>query len=149
LHDFDRPEALDRVRLVEDLTALRAGRPARLPRYDFATHTRSSEEDEISPRPVIVLEGHLILALEPIRSLVDHRIYLEAPEPVRVARRVAGDLAETGRTRGDVLAQFERTVRPAHARWVVPSRAHADLVLDGEAPLEDLVSAALGAIGPG
>jgi uridine kinase len=36
-----------------------------------------------------------------------------------------------------VLHQYETTVRPMHLRYVAPCRALADLVLDGEAPIDE------------
>src|ERR1700759_3942314 len=43
LVNFDEPEALDNARLRSDLQALKEGRTAVCPRYDFASHTRLPE----------------------------------------------------------------------------------------------------------
>jgi uridine kinase len=65
---------------------------------------------------------------------------------VRLARRLARDVAERGRHAADVLAQCRATVLPAHARFVEPTRARADLVLDNTGALESAVERALTAI---
>ena len=39
-----------------------------------------------------------------------------------------------------VLGQWERTVRPMHVAYVAPSRAHAQVVLDGEGDIRDSVA---------
>ncbi|HKC65204.1 MAG TPA: hypothetical protein VKB86_16300, partial [Pyrinomonadaceae bacterium] len=41
--NFDHPDALDNDLLIEHLQALKAGRAAELPIYDFKTHTRLAE----------------------------------------------------------------------------------------------------------
>lgn len=141
--DFDRPEALDTARLVADLEALRSGSGARLPRYDFATHRRLPDVDEVGPREVILLEGILVLWEPALAPLLDHRVYAHASEEVRLARRVERDRAERGRSPDDVRAQFARSVRPMHLRFVEPCRARADVEVDGAGDLHDAVAALL------
>src|SRR4051794_22208143 len=41
--NFDEPEALENDLLLADLVALKSGRAAECPQYDFATHTRRAE----------------------------------------------------------------------------------------------------------
>jgi uridine kinase len=63
------------------------------------------------------------------RRLLDLAFFLDVPDGVRLARRIARDTTERGRTRRSVLSQFEATVRGAHAAWVEPTKSFADLVL--------------------
>lgn len=142
-YDFDRPEALDTARLVADLRRLLRGVPARLPRYDFARHRRLAEEEVVEPREWIVLEGILVLWDPELLPLLDYRVYVHAPEDVCLARRLQRDVVERGRDPESVLAQFERSVRPMHARYVAPCRARADLVVDGTADLAVSVDAVM------
>jgi len=138
-HNFDHPDALDTARLIHNLSELRAGRFAELPKYDFATHTRLLETDTMQPRPVILVEGILVLADEGLVPLMDHRIYVEAPQDVRLQRRIARDRVERGRSEEEVRERFLQTVQPMHERFVRPSRMVADLVIQGTDPVEDLV----------
>lgn len=133
--NFDHPDALETSRMVEDVRLLRSGRPARVPRYDFARHARHAEEDELPPRPVIVVEGILVLADPALRAEMDHRVFVHAPDDVRLMRRIRRDRAERGREIDEILAQWERTVRPMHQAYVATSRPHAHLELDGTAPI--------------
>lgn len=142
-HNFDHPDALESDRLAADLDALRAGRRARLPRYDFATHRREDRWDDADPRPVVLVEGILVLADPVLRAALDHRVFVHAPDDVRLVRRIRRDLAERGRALADVLHQYERTVRPMHEAHVAPSRVHADLVLDGTRDPEGLAEEVL------
>jgi len=134
-HDYDHPEALDTARLVADLARLRAGQDASLPRYDFATHRRLAQGEPTQPRSLIFVEGILVLHDAQLRSLADLRVFVSAADDLRLARRLQRDIVERGREPAGVLGQYLSTVRPGHRRFVEPSRFHADIVLDGEAPL--------------
>lgn len=127
--DFDAPEALDLELFVRHLRALRQGRPVRPPRYCFVTHRRRGHGAPVGPADVVLVEG-LMLLLDPrARDLFDLRIYLEAPEKLRLSRRLARDVSERGRTARSVVAQCQTLTFPAHRRYVEPSKAWADLVL--------------------
>ena len=139
-HDFDHPDALDTDRLVSDLTRLRSGEPTNLPVYDFASHSRTSRLERVDPSAIIVVEGILVLADERLSALADLRVFVDAPEDVRFARRMSRDIAERGRTEVSVRAQYASTVKPNHDRFVEPSKARADLVLDGTAEIDTSVA---------
>lgn len=142
-HNFDHPHSLDTERLVRDLDGLRAGKTVAVPRYDFASHSRLPEEDVLEPRPVIVVEGILVLADEDLRARFDAKVYVDAPDDTRLIRRIRRDLKQRGRQVDEVLSQWERTVAPMHRKFVAPSRAHADIVLDGTEDVAALVNALL------
>lgn len=146
-HNFDHPAALETSRLVRDLAELRAGRAASVPVYDFSRHQRADEEEVLEPREVILVEGILVLAHRELRALMDHRVYVHAPDDVRLVRRIRRDMVERGREVEEILAQYERTVRPMHEQYVAPSRAHADLVVDGTTTTRSMVASVLGLLG--
>ena len=129
--NFDHPDAIEFARLAADLSALASGRTVEAPRYDFATHTRCARTASVEPRPVVVVEGTLVLHDAEIRNVVDVRVFVEAAEETRFARRLARDVRERGRSADDVRAQYLATVRPMHDRFVEPQRARAHLVIDG------------------
>jgi uridine kinase len=143
--NFDHPDALDTEHLVRDLRRLREGATVHLPVYDFATHDRlpPAHWEAVEPRPVIVVEGILVLADPRLRDELDFRIYVDAPDDLRLVRRVRRDLSDRGRAVLDVLDQYERTVRPMFGEFVLPSRDHADLVVDGTCDPEAVVDALL------
>ena len=127
--NFDAPEAFDLDLFVAHLQDLRRGRRVRPPRYCFVTHCRRGHGEPVGPADVVLAEGLLLFADARCRELLDLRIYLDAPEKTRLARRVARDVEERGRTERQVLVQCWRSAFPAHRRWVEPSRAWADLTL--------------------
>lgn len=146
--NFDEPAALDRDRLQADLLCLRAGRGAARPAYDFASHTRLPEPVWIPPRPVVIVEGIMVLALPELRELFELRVFVAASEQIRLARRIARDVGERGRNPDSVLAQFGQHTRPMHELHVAPSETHAHLVVSGEVDLAHGVQKVVAAIRP-
>ena len=134
-YNFDEPQALDNALLAHHLKQLKQGQEACLPIYDFPTHSRLSQTETLSPAPLIIVEGILSLAAPEIESLGDYRIYVDAPDDIRLARRLKRDVVERGRSVDGVLNQYMNTVRPMHWQHVVPSKAKAELILDGAAPI--------------
>ena len=142
-HDFDHPSALDTDRLVEDVARLKDGRAADLPVYEFASHMRSPSVERMHPQPLIIVEGILVLADRRIAELADLTVFVDAPEPVRFARRLRRDIDERGRTEASVRAQYTATVKPNHERFVAPCKDRASVVLDGTVNVDDSVDALL------
>jgi uridine kinase len=144
--NYDIPDAFDAGLFLDHLRALRAGQPIRPPRYCFVTHRRIGADAVVEPRPVVLVEGILLLHEPEARALLDVAFFLDVPDQVRLARRIARDTAERGRTRRSVLSQFEATVRGAHTAYVEPTKAHADLVLFNVARVDRLAEVAAAVI---
>ncbi len=140
--DFDTPDALDTERLAADVASLHADRSVQVPVYDFGTHRRVGVVG-VSPRPVVLVEGILLLTSPALRAALDLAVFVEVPVALRLARRVARDMAERGRSRAEVQQRFDRFVEPAYQRWVAPSSAYAQLVVSGTEPVADLVASVL------
>jgi len=135
--NFDHPDALETELLVAHLRALRAGRAVHVPVYDFAAHRRAPDSFSAEPRALVVVDGILALADAELRACFDLRVFVDAPEELRLERRLARDVLERGRSAESVRAQFAATVRPMHVRFVEPSRAHADLVIANASDFAD------------
>ena len=45
------------------------------------------------------------------------------------SRRLTRDVADRGRTVESVIDQYLETVRPAHERFIEPSKRHADVII--------------------
>jgi uridine kinase len=138
--NFDVPEAIDSALLQEHLAELSRGRAVRRPVYDFATHTRLADSKEIRPEPFLLLEGLFVLYWKPVRDLLRLKIFMEAGDEVCLARRTERDLAQRRRSRDEVKARYEATVRPMRKKWVTPTRTYAELIVSGEGNLEENVS---------
>jgi uridine kinase len=144
--NYDVPDAFDQPLFLEHLAALRRWLTVRPPTYSFSTHRRTGYAPPVAPRPIVVIEGILLLWEPAVRAALDLSIYLDAPERVRLERRLARDVAERGRTTDAVLAQFAATVRDAHRTYVEPTRAMADLVLSTTGRIEPIAEIAVAVV---
>jgi uridine kinase len=142
--NYDHPDAFDTSLLVHDLRGLKSGKPAPCLTYDHATYSRRVLPDPLLPRPVILLEGILILAEEPLRRLMDIKLFIDTDADVRILRRLRRDLMERGRTFESVEKQYLESVRPMHLEFVEPSKRYADLIVpegaQNEVALEAVVA---------
>lgn len=127
--NFDHPDAFDVEKMVGQLGALKAGLGVDVPIYDFARYTPQAETVRVEPAPVVIIEGILVLAIEPVRKLLDVKIFVDTDDDVRVLRRVERDVHERGRSLQSVVEQYFRTVRPMHRGFVEPSKRYADIVI--------------------
>ncbi|PSQ75714.1 MAG: uridine kinase [Bacteroidetes bacterium QH_6_63_17] len=127
--NFDHPGALETELMTEHLDALIEGKAIEKPVYDFTTHTRAEETETVEPRPVIIIEGILVLAESSLEERMDIKIYVDAADDIRLMRRIRRDLQERGRSIEGILRQYERTVRPMHLEFVEPSKREADIII--------------------
>ena len=127
--NFDHPDALETDLMVDHLDGLLSGQPIEKPTYSFETHSRLDATETIEPRPVILVEGILVLAEPALRVRMDVKLFVDAAPDVRLMRRMERDLHERGRSVDSVLEQYRRTVRPMHLEFVEPSKRHADVII--------------------
>jgi len=130
--NFDHPDSLETDLLVEHLKALKAGIPANLPTYDFATHSRTPVTTYVHPKPVIIVEGILVLTHPLLCEEMDIKVFVDADADTRAVRRINRDMIERGRTLDSVIEQYLATVKPMHNQFVEPSKAQADVIVNSE-----------------
>ena len=127
--NYDEPAALDTSLMVYHLEQLRQGFAIDCPVYDFAQHNRSNETLRIEPNRVIIVEGIMIFENEPLRNLMDIKIFVDTDADIRLCRRIKRDVNKRGRTLESVLTQYQDTVKPMHEKYVEPSKRFAHLVV--------------------
>jgi uridine kinase len=127
--NYDHPDAFDTSLLVQDLRDLKAGRPVPCLTYDHATYSRRVLPDALTPKPVVLLEGILILVEESLRRLMDIKLFIDTDADVRILRRLQRDIQERGRSFESVQRQYLESVRPMHLEFVEPSKRYADLII--------------------
>lgn len=142
--NYDHPDAFDTTLLVQDLRDLRAGRPVPHLTYDHASYSRRVLPDPRKPTPVVILEGILVLAEEPLRRLMDIKLFIDTDADVRLLRRLQRDIQDRGRSFDSVQRQYLDSVRPMHLEFVEPSKRYADLIIpegaENEVALEAVVA---------
>ena len=77
---------------------------------DFVNHTRSKKIEHIDPKPIIIVEGILILENQKIRDIADMMLFVEADEDTRFIRRMLRDMNERGRSLDSIINQYTATV---------------------------------------
>lgn len=112
--NYDHPDSLETELLVEHLKLLRQGKAIDCPVYDYSQHNRSDKILHITPSPVILVEGILLLADPRVRELLDIKVYVE----------------ERGRDLNGIIKQYLNTVKPMHYLYVEPTRSKADIVIN-------------------
>ena len=129
LINYDEPAALETDLMAAHLDKLRHGEAIECPVYDFTQHNRSNDTVTIVPKQVIIVEGILIFENEPLRELMDIRIFVDTDADVRLCRRIKRDVNKRGRTLESVLTQYQQTVKPMHEKYVEPSKKHAHIIV--------------------
>lgn len=130
--NYDHPDALEMPLLTAHIKALKNGTATACPVYDFSIHDRSDKTMYIEPKPVIIVEGILILHDALLRELFDMSIYIDADADERLMRRALRDIDERGRSLNDIFEQYRKTVKPMHERYVEPSKVYADIIIPGD-----------------
>ena len=129
--NYDHPDAFDSALVCVALQRILSGERAYIPRYDFATHSRLSEADEVVPTDLVVVEGILTLNFPMVAALFDYSVFVDTPDHIRLARRIQRDVAERGRTEDGVLSQWNSSVQPIFLRYCLPMKERVSEVFSG------------------
>ncbi len=127
--NYDHPDVFDWALLNDHLAALANGASVPVPVYDYTVHNRSDKVRMVTPSRIVVVDGILVLWDRALRERFDLKIFVDTAADLRLIRRLQRDVAERGRTPEFVIQQYLETVRPAHERYVEPSKRHADVII--------------------
>lgn len=127
--NWEHPDSLRLYDLYHDLCTLKEGKPITVltkselyhTAYDYAL--KNKIEYVIEPRSVILVEGYLALHDPRIRDLMDLKIYLDMSVEESSKRRSANKFAID-------KEYFENILQPMHEKFVVPTKAYANFVVD-------------------
>lgn len=145
-YDFESIEAVDHIRLTEDLECLIAGECVQLPSYDFYTgKSVDGEEIQLHSGEIIILEGIHGLnpkLLEGFPKEKAFRIYASAltqlnldhhnrvsTTDTRLIRRIVRDARERGYSAQQTIQRWE-SVRRGEKRYIFPFQEYADLMFN-------------------
>lgn len=129
--NYDSPEAFEFDLMIRQIAELKAGQDILCPVYDFTQHDRSDDTLHIAAKPVVLIDGILIFSEPRLRQLMDMRIYVETDADERILRRVRRDMRERGRDLEGIIEQYLSTVKPMHNAFVEPTKAFADIIING------------------
>ncbi len=129
LLNYDHPDSIDFDLMVDQIKVLKQGQEIDQPVYDYKVHNRTADTLQISPKPVLIVEGILVLHHKALRDLMDLKIFVDAPAPLRLDRRLQRDITQRGRNQQEVMERYTDTLKPMHDTYIEPSKAHADIVV--------------------
>ena len=97
---------------------------------------------------VVIVEGLMLLAIEDLRELCDLKVFVDLEDDVRLARRVLRDIDSTRRFTQprEIVQYYLESARIGHSAYVQPSKAHADLIVRGDAEAERTARLIYGAL---
>ena len=130
--NYDHPESLENELLVEHLKMLLDGKEIQKPIYDFVEQTRKKEIEIIYPKPIIILEGILVLEVASIRDLASIKVFVICDDDLRFIRRLKRDVEERQRSVESIINQYMNTVRPMHHLFVRPTIRYADIIIPND-----------------
>ncbi len=145
--DYETIEAVDRARLVQDLSGLFAGEKVHLRKFNFEAKDGFDDpaETTLPPRGIIVLEGiHALnpLLTEGIPENIKFRVYLNVftqlladpcdvffADDSRLIRRIVRDANYRNESASSTLARWP-SVERGEQQWINPFRRLADAVFN-------------------
>ena len=127
--NFDSPDSIDFLNLLSDLQNLMDYSAVHIPIYNFKRHKRMKKSNRVEPKSIIILEGIFALYKSEIRELMNIKIFVDTPADIRVLRRAKRDINKRERTIESISAQYLKTVRPMHQKFVEPTKSYADIIV--------------------
>jgi len=127
--NYDHPDAFEHDLLLQHLQALCSGKSIDYPSYCYITHTRLKKPQRIKPKPIIIIEGIMLLTQIHLFDHFDFKVFVDTPLDVCLMRRMLRDTQERGRSLKSVAEQYEKTVKPMYHKFIRPSKNFADLIV--------------------
>ncbi len=127
--NFDLPESIDLEHMQRDLEALNSGKTVKFKEYTFNNPELTPKSLTFHPAPIIVVEGILIFHSREINNLFHLRVFLDAREQVRLARRIIRDREERGYGLDDVLYRYQHHVTPVYEKYIEPLKSEVDIII--------------------
>jgi uridine kinase len=127
--NYDHPDSIEFDLMIEHVKKLRKGESIQEPVYSFITCTRLNETNLVEPKKVLIIEGILCLTNKSLRNLMDIKVFVDCDSDIRLSRVIMRDIMERGRNIDQVLARYEKTVRPSHLQFIEPTKHFADIII--------------------
>ena len=130
--NFDVPQALDLAALVADIDTLMLGKSVKRKKYQYNL-VEEGAEYILQPAELLLVEGLFLGSNPQLRTLLEHVVYVEAAEHLRLIRRIKRDRLERNYPLEEVLYRYEHHVMPSYYEHVAPLKTEADLIIDNSA----------------
>jgi uridine kinase len=108
--DFSHPDSVDVPRVLQEISRLQAD--------------------------VIIVEGTFGLYFAEIRDLMTIKIFVDADDDLRVLRKITRNQITRGQTFETSIRNHLEGGRIGHIKYIAPSKKFADLIINGEADVD-------------
>lgn len=121
--------------LLKNLKSLKRGRTTKIPVYDFEKG-KVEKFKGIKPTKIVFVEGYYLFHDKRIRDIFDIKIYLNVSLKEILKRKVSLGEEEYEWTEKEYL---EKIFKPAHKKYAIAQKKHADFVIDGTLPMKGII----------
>jgi uridine kinase len=139
LVNFDHPGAIEFDLLEAHIDSLKNGGAILKPIYDYVHHERIGKE-KVEPKAIILIEGLFTLGYKELLKHLNFKIFIDTPAGIRFIRRIERDIRERGRSVESIIRQYLDNVRPAYDKYIEPTKAVADIIINGEATNKGVIN---------
>ena len=137
IDNFDTPECYDEEALFQAVQCLRSNQDAVTPKY-----CKIAEEpvgtSTVKASPIILIEG-LFALREPLAHLADKKIFVSSGAMKEIRRLMRDTVEEFSMGAWGTHKYLRDVAWPLHAKFIEPTRAHADLIVENETMNEKLL----------
>jgi len=135
--NFDLPESIDKERFLSVMHQLKSGKSVTIEEYHFNNpNVSDTTYKQLESRPVILIEGLFIFHFKEVFKALDLKVYINADEQIRFARRIARDTKERGISPEMVTYQWNNHVIPCFENYLLPYKDKVDLVVNNNHSFE-------------
>lgn len=127
--NYDLPSCIDVPQFVSDLEQLHQGKSITKKEYVFENPEADAKLLEVFPAPVIVIEGLFIYHFQEISNMLHLKLFVDAREDIKLARRLKRDTSERGIDHDTVIYQWENHVKPAYEAYLLPYKETCDIIV--------------------
>jgi uridine kinase len=140
--NFDLPTALDREKLVTDVTKLMQGESIEQREYTF-NHLKTVNMIKTEPSSLIILEGLFVFYYKELFDLLDYSIFVDVPMTIQLKRRIERDNVARGYDKNAVLYQWNNHVLPCYETYIEPFKKEASIVVMNDRKLSEALNEVL------
>ena len=127
--NFDHPDAFDWKLLIKQINELREGRAIEQPTYSYLKCNRLTENINVEPKPVIIVEGIMTLLNKKLRDIMNIRIFVDCDSDERLIHNIQRNTEERGRDVQTVLDRYLSVLKPMHEQFIEPTKRFAHIII--------------------
>ena len=132
----DAPESFQLDLMRKHILQLAQNEGVYIPEYKVdGTGVSVKDAIYIDTAPIIMVEG-IAVFYPKVRDLFDIKFYVEVDEQIRIERYIKRAIESRHQTEQGALEQYE-TINKSAAVYLRPQRQYADIIINGNANIED------------